>query len=98
MFRSDVLQKPDDPSRAEKKLFKYKDGGYALIQSIKPQCLAQELNDTPAGLLAWLVEKYRSLSRSSLRTFCREWGSRNCSPRISGPVPAGLRELRDLDF
>jgi pimeloyl-ACP methyl ester carboxylesterase len=60
-----LFQKPDDPSPAEKKLFKdneqwlQKEGAYALIQSTKPQSLAQGLNDSPAGLAAWLVEKFR---------------------------------------
>ena len=64
-----LFQKPDDPSSAEKKLFKHneewlqKEGAYALIQSTKPQSLAQGLNDSPAGLAAWLVEKFRALER-----------------------------------
>jgi pimeloyl-ACP methyl ester carboxylesterase len=63
-----VLQKPDDPSPAEKKLFKrnddwlQKEGAYALIQSTKPQSLAPGLNDSPAGLAAWMVEKFRAWS------------------------------------
>jgi hypothetical protein len=39
-----------------------KEGAYALVQSSKPQSLAQGLNDSPAGLAAWLVEKYRAWS------------------------------------
>ncbi len=39
-----------------------KEGGYAAIQSTKPQTLGYGLNDSPAGLAAWLVEKFRSLS------------------------------------
>lgn len=63
-----LFQRPDDPSPAEKKLFKHneewmqKEGAYALIQSTKPQSLEPGLNDSPAGLAAWLVEKYRSWS------------------------------------
>jgi pimeloyl-ACP methyl ester carboxylesterase len=63
-----IFQKPDDPSPAEKKLFKskeewlQKEGAYALIQSTKPQSLAHGLNDSPAGLAAWIVEKFRSWS------------------------------------
>jgi pimeloyl-ACP methyl ester carboxylesterase len=33
-------------------------GGYALIQGTRPDTLAAALNDSPAGLLAWLVEKF----------------------------------------
>ena len=63
-----IMQKPDDPSSSEKQLFKrneewlQKEGAYALIQSTKPQSLAHGLNDSPAGLAAWLVEKFRAWS------------------------------------
>jgi pimeloyl-ACP methyl ester carboxylesterase len=63
-----IFQKPDDLSTAEKKFFEHngkwlpKEGGYATIQSSKPQSLAHGLNDSPAGLAAWLVEKYRAWS------------------------------------
>jgi pimeloyl-ACP methyl ester carboxylesterase len=33
--------------------------GYAAIQSIRPQTLAYALNDSPVGLLAWIVDKFR---------------------------------------
>ena len=38
------------------------EGGYSHIQSTKPQSLAYALNDSPAGLAAWIVEKYRAWS------------------------------------
>jgi microsomal epoxide hydrolase len=38
------------------------EGGYFAIQSTKPQTLAAGLADSPAGLAAWIVEKYRSWS------------------------------------
>ena len=34
--------------------------GYSSIQSTKPQTLAYALNDSPAGLAAWILEKWRS--------------------------------------
>jgi pimeloyl-ACP methyl ester carboxylesterase len=34
--------------------------GYSSIQSTKPQTLAYGLNDSPAGLAAWVLEKWRS--------------------------------------
>lgn len=34
--------------------------GYKVIQSTKPQTLGYGLNDSPAGLAAWLLEKWRS--------------------------------------
>lgn len=39
-----------------------REGGYAMIQSTKPQTLAYGLNDSPVGLAGWIVEKFRSLS------------------------------------
>jgi pimeloyl-ACP methyl ester carboxylesterase len=36
--------------------------GYQRIQGTKPQTLAYALNDSPAGLAAWIVEKFRSWS------------------------------------
>jgi pimeloyl-ACP methyl ester carboxylesterase len=36
------------------------EGGYNLIQETKPQTLAYGLNDSPAGLAAWIIEKWRS--------------------------------------
>lgn len=36
------------------------EGGYKAIQSTKPQTLSYGLNDSPAGLAAWILEKWRS--------------------------------------
>ena len=50
--------------------------GYSGIQSTKPQTLAYALNDSPAGLAAWVVEKWRSWSDSGGdldRRFSREF-------------------------
>ena len=55
-------------SEAEKTLIREREewqqteGGYAHIQGTKPQTLAYGLNDSPAGLAAWIVEKYRTWS------------------------------------
>ncbi len=55
-------------SEAEKGLLKQREkwladeGGYSHIQSTKPQTLSYGLNDSPAGLAAWIVEKYRTWS------------------------------------
>lgn len=38
------------------------DGAYALIQGTKPQSLAYGLNDSPAGLAGWIIEKFQSWS------------------------------------
>jgi pimeloyl-ACP methyl ester carboxylesterase len=34
------------------------EGGYSLIQETRPQTLAYGLHDSPAGLAAWIVEKW----------------------------------------
>ncbi len=38
------------------------EGGYIAIQSTRPTTLAVGLNDSPVGLLAWTVEKWRAWS------------------------------------
>jgi hypothetical protein len=36
------------------------EGGYSHQQRTKPQTLAYGLNDSPAGLMAWIVEKFQA--------------------------------------
>ena len=38
------------------------EGAYSHVQSTKPATLAAALNDSPAGLAAWIVEKFRAWS------------------------------------
>jgi pimeloyl-ACP methyl ester carboxylesterase len=38
--------------------------GYSAIQSTRPQTVGYGLNDSPAGLAAWILEKWRSWSDS----------------------------------
>src|SRR5437868_13382929 len=38
--------------------------GYSAIQSTRPQTLGYGLNDSPAGLAAWILEKWRSWTDS----------------------------------
>jgi pimeloyl-ACP methyl ester carboxylesterase len=42
--------------------FRTQESGYQWIQGTKPQTLAYALNDSPAGLAAWIVEKFRTWS------------------------------------
>ncbi len=42
--------------------FRTAETGYQWIQGTKPQTLAYGLNDSPAGLAAWIVEKFRTWS------------------------------------
>jgi pimeloyl-ACP methyl ester carboxylesterase len=67
------FQPPRDPSgkdlTEEEKAFlaahaKWFDaeGAYGRIQATKPQSLAYALNDSPVGLAAWIIEKFRAWS------------------------------------
>ena len=40
----------------------FEEGGYVMIQGSRPQSLGYGLNDSPAGLAAWIVEKFRAWS------------------------------------
>jgi pimeloyl-ACP methyl ester carboxylesterase len=40
------------------------EGGYKAIQSTRPQTVGYGLNDSPAGLAAWVLEKWRTWSDS----------------------------------
>ncbi len=54
---------PEERSRMERTRDFYEhDTGYMQIQSTKPQTLAFAMNDSPVGLLAWLLEKRRGWS------------------------------------
>ena len=41
------------------KRWEREEGAYGVIQATRPQTLAYGLNDSPAGLAAWIVEKFR---------------------------------------
>jgi pimeloyl-ACP methyl ester carboxylesterase len=62
------MVEPKDVTSSEKKYFEatkkwqMTEGAYAMIQSTKPQTLAYGLNDSPVGLAAWLIEKFKSWS------------------------------------
>ncbi len=55
----------DDEERADlavMKQFAAEESGYANEQGTKPQTVGMALNDSPAGLLGWTVEKFQSWS------------------------------------
>jgi pimeloyl-ACP methyl ester carboxylesterase len=56
------LSADDQAGLAALAQFTREESGYALEQSTKPQTLGVALNDSPAGLLAWIVEKFRTWS------------------------------------
>jgi pimeloyl-ACP methyl ester carboxylesterase len=51
---------------AELRAFMKDEMGYQWIQGTKPQTLAYGLTDSPAGLAAWIAEKFRSWSDSPI--------------------------------
>ena len=59
-----AMNPPGELSRAEQKFidrnqqFFQEEGAYAAIASTRPMTPAHALNDSPAGLAAWLIEKY----------------------------------------
>ena len=71
-FELDPYLGPESPplSAAERDYLAVRDGwdaterGYSSIQSTKPQTVGYGLTDSPAGLAAWIVEKWRSWSDS----------------------------------
>lgn len=55
--------KPREIARIrERRAFMAEETGYSQIQGTKPQTLGYGLNDSPAGLAAWIVEKFRTWS------------------------------------
>jgi pimeloyl-ACP methyl ester carboxylesterase len=60
--------RPQDPSPEEQAFlgraqgWQFTEGAYALLQGTKPQTLSYGLNDSPAGLAAWIIEKFSSWS------------------------------------
>jgi epoxide hydrolase len=56
------LTEQDQADLAAIQRFTREEGGYANEQMTKPQTLGAALNDSPAGLLAWIVEKFRTWS------------------------------------
>ena len=62
------FQKPDKTSAAERKYlasmeeWQKQSGAYAMIQGTRPATAAAALRDSPAGLAAWIVEKFHEWS------------------------------------
>ncbi len=55
----------DDIARSfltELRTFWDREGAYSHLQSTKPQTLGYALNDSPVGLAAWIIEKFRTWS------------------------------------
>ncbi|MAO40326.1 MAG: hypothetical protein CMK70_08905 [Pseudohongiella sp.] len=60
-IRDDVTE-AEMTARRERQAFMADEVGYQQIQGTKPQTLGVALNDSPAGLAAWIVEKFHGWS------------------------------------
>ena len=70
--RVGVLPPTDAPERpltwdeerglADRARYVHDESGYAKIQSTRPQTIGYALDDSPVGLAAWIVEKFRAWS------------------------------------
>jgi epoxide hydrolase len=57
-----ALSDEEQADLAAMRQFVKEESGYANEQGTKPQTIGAALNDTPAGLLGWIVEKFRAWS------------------------------------
>lgn len=73
--------------------------GYSTVQSTKPQTLAYALNDSPAGLAAWIIEKWRSWTDSEGdldRRFTREFLLTTLTVYwVTGSITTSMRDYFD---
>ncbi len=64
--------RPEDANEEEQayldrsEAWRQAEGAYALLQGTKPQTLAPALNDSPAGMAAWMLEKWNAWSDGGL--------------------------------
>ena len=69
-FPGEIAFPPDvpNPSPVEQRFFGsvqgwfFQEGAYAMLQTTRPQTISYPLNDSPVGLAAWIVEKFRAWS------------------------------------
>ncbi len=68
----DALTQPERDYLTTARRWQRAEGGYMHEQSTKPHTLAPGLADSPAGLLAWIVEKLRAWSDDYAASFSRD--------------------------
>ena len=63
-FTGDPATQTEEERALQERALRWRatEGGYLVEQATKPHTLAVALGDSPAGLAAWLVEKYRAWS------------------------------------
>ncbi|KAL3146131.1 hypothetical protein ABBQ38_015475 [Trebouxia sp. C0009 RCD-2024] len=72
--------------------FQKSDTGYMKQQSTKPDTLGYALNDSPAGLLAWILEKFWKWSDGGLLPYSKDFLITNaCLYWLTGNVSSSLR-------
>jgi pimeloyl-ACP methyl ester carboxylesterase len=84
---------------AQLKRWEETERGYSAVQSTRPQTLGYGLNDSPAGLAAWVLDKWRSwadsggdldgtFGRDSLLTMLTLWWA-------TGSITSSMRDYYD---
>src|SRR5207248_618322 len=75
------------------------ESGYKAIQGTKPQTLGYALNDSPAGLAAWILEKWHSWADSggdADRRFTRDFLLTNVTLYwVTGTITSSMRDYYD---
>jgi microsomal epoxide hydrolase len=77
-----LLEHPTEDERrylGELKHFLREETGYQWIQGTRPQTLAYGLADSPAGLAAWIIEKFGPGPTTTARRTAR-WTAKGCWP------------------
>jgi len=59
---ADAVPEAEMAAREQRQAFMLNEVGYQQIQGTKPQSIGVALNDSPAGLAAWIVEKFHGWS------------------------------------
>jgi pimeloyl-ACP methyl ester carboxylesterase len=75
LFREEKLTAEETAAQEQTARFFRAEGTYAQIQATKPLTLAYGLNDSPAGLCAWILQLFKSFSdpkRSLEELFSRD--------------------------
>jgi pimeloyl-ACP methyl ester carboxylesterase len=57
---SGLLSEVEEAFLKDREKWRWEEGAYGHIQSTRPQTVAYGLNDSPSGLAAWIVEKFRT--------------------------------------
>jgi pimeloyl-ACP methyl ester carboxylesterase len=62
IFDPPGLTEEEVASMARRAAWLEQEGGYSHVQATKPDVLGPALNDSPVGLAAWIIDKFRSWS------------------------------------